>query len=385
MRRSKASGIYRGKDGWSIDKVHRGDRIQRGGFEDYGAAEGWLIAELARRNSAKAPTGPSPTFDQAAAHYLNEYEGKISIETDITLLEAVMPYAGHLPIDQIHDGTLKPFVKARKKEGRKAKTINLALGAVLRILNLCARKWRGDDGLPWLKVAPPLLTFLPLNDQTEPMQLTWAQQRKFLPELPAHLARMALFDLNTGARDEAVCNLRWEWELRLEDLGFSVFIVPKRYVKGRKRDRVLVCNSVAQRVIESVRGMHPEFVFVYSRIKKEGKKPIYKPIATMNNTAWQKARVRGGVAGFRVHDMRHTVGMRLREAGVHEETRADILWHVRKGMPQHYAVAQVIEIREALERITDERNVQNVSLSTLIQKSRVPVEVPAGELERKTA
>ena len=42
--------------------------------------------------------------------------------------------------------------------------------------------------------------------------------------------------------------------------------------------------------------------------------------------------------------------------GVNEETRADILWHVRKGMPQHYAVAQIREIHGALERITDERH-----------------------------
>lgn len=386
MGRSKTSGIFRGKDGtWSIDKVHRSGRFQRGGFEDYGTAESWLIAEVARRDSLEGSPGSIPTFDQAAAHYLTEHEHKLSIDTDIYLLEPLMPYVGHLPIDQVHDGTLKPFVKFRKKQGRKAKTINLALSLVRRILNLCARSWRGEDGKPWLKAAPPLLTFVSQDDQREPMQLSWDQQRAFMPELPAHLDRMALFDLNTGARDSVVCNLRWPWEVRLEELGFSVFVVPKQYVKGRKRDRVLVCNSVAQRVIESVRGMHPEFVFAYSAIKKAGKEPKYKPIATMDNTGWQGARIRGGVEGFRVHDMRHTVGMRLREAGVSEETRADILWHVRKGMPQHYAVAQVIEIRAALELITDERHAQNVSLATLVQKSRVPLKVPSTTLERKTA
>ena len=77
--------------------------------------------------------------------------------------------------------------------------------------------------------------------------------------------------------------------------------------------RVLVCNSVAQSIIESVRGMHPEFVFVYSHPRH--KTQNYRPIETMNNTAWQSWRERCGLHGFRVHDLRHTVGMRLREAG----------------------------------------------------------------------
>src|SRR5687768_2401784 len=113
------------------------------------------------------------------------------------------------------------------------------------------------------------------DDEREPVQLTWTGQRKLMPLLPAHLARMTLFDLNTGLRDEPLCNLRWDWEVRLSDLGFSVFVVPKRYVKGRRRERVAVCNSVAQSIIESVRGQHPEFVFVYSQ---HVKKPQYRAI-----------------------------------------------------------------------------------------------------------
>ena len=35
----------------------------------------------------------------------------------------------------------------------------------------------------------------------------------------------------------------------------------------------------------------------------------------MNNTAWQRARQEAGLAGLHVHDLRHTVGMQLREAG----------------------------------------------------------------------
>jgi hypothetical protein len=77
--------------------------------------------------------------------------------------------------------------------------------------------------------------------------------------------------------------------------------------------------------------------------------------------------------------MRHTVGMRLREAGVSERTQDDILWHSGGGMTAHYSVAQVLEIRQALELIINERHANNVSLASIIaqQRARVPAEVPA--------
>jgi hypothetical protein len=77
-------------------------------------------------------------------------------------------------------------------------------------------------------------------------------------------------------------------------------------VKGRKRDRVLVLNHVAQSIVEARRGRHPTHVFAFR---------------ALSNTAWQKWRREAGKedpyhADLREHDLWHTVGMRLREANV---------------------------------------------------------------------
>ena len=93
--------------------------------------------------------------------------------------------------------------------------------------------------------------------------------------------------------------------------------IPKESVKGRKRDRILVCNKVAKQVVDAQRGIHEEYVFTYQDHRVE----------TMNNSAWQRARRLAGLGGLHVHDLRHTVGMRLREAEIREETTSDILWH----------------------------------------------------------
>ena len=379
MGRSRIPGIYQDGEGcWCVDKWYKGERL-RNRLETAEEAKAWFFSRLEQQRRVKLwGERPRHLFDQAAARYLDEHAHLASIRDTGQLLAGVMPYIGHLHLDQVHDGTLRPFVQARLKVGRAPKTINLALSAVRRVLNLAARKWRDDNGRTWLEAAP-LITMLPLvGQQREPRPITWAKQRLLLPRLPDHLARMTLFDLQTGARDAVVCGLRWEWEIPVPELGLSVFEIPRVAVKGRQRGRILVCNSVAQSIIESVRGQHPEFVFVYSERRKKGKPG---PIETMNNTAWQRARIEADLGDLHVHDLRHTVGMRLREAGVKEETIADILWHTRRGMTAHYSMAQVVEIRDALELITDERHRFNKSLASLIRE-KSPPKVPTAERKK---
>jgi integrase len=258
------NGIYRDKqDNWWVDKVYRGTRLRRCFGDDREKAQSWIIYQLEQlRQRDLFGARVRRTFDEAAAKYLLTHQEKVSIESDIYLLETLMPYIGQLTLDQIRDETLATYVKDRKGKGLANKTVNLALATVRRILNLAARSWRDENGRTWLD-APPMLTLLPLvGHQREPRPITWAEQRKLMPLLPDHLARMVLFDLNTGARDAVVCDLKWEWEIPVPELGISVFEVPRQSVKGRKRSRMLVCNSVAQSVIEFVRGRHPEHVFI---------------------------------------------------------------------------------------------------------------------------
>lgn len=358
----RTPGIFETKEGrWRIDKSYKGNRLQ-GRFETYTAAEEWLISQIEQLRQFELKR-PSYRFEMIASKYLLEFESKISIQTEATLLEAIIPFVGNLSLEQIHDATLKPFIDSRKLEGRKNKTINASLSIVRHILNLAARKWRDDKGRTLLESAP-LIAMLPLDDARKPRPISWVEQRSLLPRLPAHLQRMVLFNLNTGVRDDVVCNLRWEWEVYLEEFKASVFIVPPRYVKGRKTWRPLVCNSVAQSIIEEQRGKHAEFVFTYKR------GALHEPqsVETMNNNGWQNARKAVGLQGVRVHDLRHTVAVRLREAGIREETIADILWHSRTSMTAHYSVSQVRELLDALNLICDESNRVNANLEMLFRE-----------------
>ncbi|MGH8732454.1 MAG: hypothetical protein ACREVB_02090 [Burkholderiales bacterium] len=48
-------------------------------------------------------------------------------------------------------------------------------------------------------------------------------------------------------------------------------------------------------------------------------------------------------------------------------------------MTAHYSVAQMVEIREALEKITDEKHANNVSLASSIHEAKIPTKAKRPE------
>lgn len=385
MGRSRTPGIYQTSDDrHEVDAWYKGRRIRQRGFQTFAEAESYLIAEKQRIKTINDGGRPAITLDEAAAHYVGvEAErGKVSLDTEIHLLKSVIATCGQLLLDMVSNQTLKPFVQARLAEGRKRKTINNSLGVVRRICNLAATDWRLDNGRTWLETAP-LITMLDLGDQRPPRPFSWKEQRALMPHLPEHLANMVLFDLNAGVRENVVCQMRWDWEIQVPirpGVVVSVFVVPRQFVKGRKRERIIVCNSVAQSVIEAQRGRHKERVFTYYRAAKaDTRKPVtHRPVASMNNTAWQRARDEAGLGDLHVHDIRHTVGMRLREAGVSERTQDEILWHKNGGMTNHYAVAMVAELYDALERIKEPSSWESQNILELV-RAQVPQKSPSNK------
>ncbi len=98
----------------------------------------------------------------------------------------------------------------------------------------------------------------------------------------------------------------------------------------------------------------------------------HRPVNFINNTGWQKAVARAGVGDLHVHDLRHTVGMRLRLTGVGERTQDVILWHSNKSMNSHYAIAQLREIYGALEGISKPgHEEESLNLHAMIRQAQI--------------
>ena len=197
------------------------------------------------------------------------------------------------------------------------------------------------------------------------------EQRLLFSELAGHLARMALFKVNTGTREHEVCGLRWEWEVQVPELETSVFIIPADHVKNGA-ERYVVLNRTAKSVIEACRDEHKDFVFT-----KEARDGQRHPQSRMNNSGWKAARERAaerypeefgrpcpqGFRRIRVHDLKHTFGYRLRAAGVSFEDRKTLLGHKASHVTTHYSAADIETLISLAEKVCELASRKSPALS----------------------
>jgi integrase len=125
--------------------------------------------------------------------------------------------------------------------------------------------------------------------------------------------------------------------------------------------RLVVLNNVAKSISD-----------VQRRVSKAGGLPYNgTPVHRINDSAWQKARVRTaklwqeenlrpahpGYLSIRVHDLKHTFGRRLRAAGVTEEHRKALLGLKNGSITGHYSGAELGHLIEAANMVsaTDSR------------------------------
>ncbi|MBT5218096.1 MAG: tyrosine-type recombinase/integrase [Woeseia sp.] len=372
-KRNRMPGL-RPKGGiWHIEKRCRfatGGWIREStGTSSRNKAEKILIRRLAEvEEESRRHEAAIFTFEESALRYLEEIAHKSSADTIAMHLDELFPFIGKLPIAQVHDGTIRPFIEHGNKRHLSPKTINNMLGVVSTVLNRAARVWRDEDGQPWLRQAPAQISRLSVKGkQAKPYPLSWSEQDTLFQELPRHLADAVLFAVNTGCREQEVCQLRWDWEVQLPEMGTSVFILGSSITKT-STERVVVLNTVARRVIESRRGMHKERVFTYRS----------KPLGKLHSSAWKRAwkaaklpTEPGILKG--VHNLRHTFGRRLRSAGVPLETRKALLGHANGDITTHYSAAELHELISASESIVSRGRTETPNLMLIRQRNEKTV------------
>jgi integrase len=343
MGRKKSPGLIRRGRVWYIDKRIGGRRVFKStGTDQLEEAERFLARVMEQTRKAQLyGVRPNRIFEQAAAKFVLKNQHKRSLDSDIGRLKQLMPYIGAIPLDKLHRGSLEPWIAHKRKNGASTGTINHGLKGVRRILNLASSEWVDEFGLSWLALAPKI-KLLPDTNKRQPYPLSWEEQDKLFARLPRHLANMALFAVNTGCRDGEVCQLRWDWEVKVPELKISVFIIPGTFVKNGD-ERLVVLNRVAQCVIEDIRVQNDEYVFTYRG----------KPVLRMMDSAWLKARNATGLEKVRVHDLKHTFGRRLRAAGVSFEDRQDLLGHRSGRLTTHYSAAELTKLIDAADKVCE--------------------------------
>ena len=355
MGRKVSPGLIKRGKLWYVEKRILGRRIREStGTDLLSEAERYLNRRIEEvREAIIYGVRPKRSFKRAATKFLMENQHKRSIKSDAGRLKLLVEHIGHLPLDAIHMGMMQTFIEARRKAGIKTRTINHGLKVVRRIINLATSEWIDENGLTWLANAPKI-RLLPEHDLRKPYPLSWDEQDRLFNELPPHLKKMALFAVNTGCRDQEICQLRWEWEIKVPELPqIMIFIIPGTLVKNGD-DRLIVCNNIARDVVEAERSKHPTYVFTY----------LDHPVTRMNTHAWQKARSRANLNHVRVHDLKHTFGRRLRAVGVCFEDRQDLLGHRSGRITTHYSSAELHNLHIATNKVYEQQQ-SGLSLTLL--------------------
>lgn len=347
MGRKRMPGLVERGGVWHIDKQIKGygrlcESLRTGILEQAEAVAAKRISEIIRE--VTLGIRPKIIFRIAATKYLNEGKHK-SLNRDAGCLKNWDPLIGDDFIDEICMDSLEPGIEERKVAGVRSGTVVRELAVIRRVLVLAARKWRHKNKRPWLDTVP-LIEMPDWKDRKQEYPLSWEEQARFFPLLPDHLAEMALFDVNTGAREEEVCALQWDWEQPIKELRTSVFVIPGSVTKN-KQDHILVLNRTARSVIDARRGIDAKYVFTYRGNRL---------VDGMHHASWINAWRQAGLPTSDdvlkgPHNLRHTFGRRLRAAGVPFETRKVLLGHKNGDITTHYSAAELRELIDAVERI----------------------------------
>lgn len=360
-----------------FEKKHRNRRI-RGSS---GTSDPQEAARRLRRKQQEIDEAalygrrPDRTFNEAAEKLILEFQGSEStLMSYAAQADLLSPWIGTDPLRLISKDTLKPLIEWRYEREASARTVNISIAFVRRVLRLAAYYWRDKHtGLSWLENCP-IISF-EKGAEKSPVPLSWEQQAKFFEILPKGVMQdLALFDVNTGLRETPLLHLRWEWETFSDVLGETIFEIPPTYVCNLLRPTAkhpkfhrpyevrlskngkpmtLILNREARRVLEARRGSHPEYVFGI---------PVCQVTGTGWKNAWGKAGLPQGDKHCKgIHNLRHTFGKRLRDAGVEERDVQDLLHHVPKNVTRRYSAPELVKLRLAVEKIVQRPQLQLVA------------------------
>jgi len=292
--------LYKRKDSpvWWVDLTHKGQRLQRStGTSDRNKAQEYhdkLKASLWEQE--RLGVKPRYLWQDAVVRYLRETTYKASHDSDIGRLRWVDSLLRDKALADINRDMLEKVIAEKLNTGVMPASVNRVVQLIRAILRKAANEWEWLDRLP---------SFRFLKEPSRRVRfLTHDQAERLIATLPAHLAAMARFSLETGLRQANVSGLQWSQV----DLARRCAWIHPDQAKARKAIAVPLTAGALVVIREQI-GKHATHVFSYRG----------KPLTQVNTKAWRAALRRVGIADFRWHDLRHTWAS----------------WHVQLGTPLH--------------------------------------------------
>lgn len=336
MRKPKKERNLKQIDGkWYVDFTFNKKRIRQFGGYTKEQARTTLaklrIEKLDEKLGYKKPGNQEAvSFEQFAKDFINLYskQNKKSWKRDETSLKSLKPFFKGKMIQDIGSELIERYKAKRKTEVSPA-TVNREIAFLKTVFNKAAEWGRLESS--------PLKNVKKFKEPNPKDRILTPDEMNTLIEVAEnHLKPILIIALNTGMRRGEILGLKWE------NVNLS-----KRHIhiedskSGKSRD--IPMNSL---VIEALSTIHQNSEYVFFNPKTK------RPIQDVKK-AFKTACKNTNIKGVRFHDLRHTAGTRMVEAGVDLVTIKEILGHSTIQMTMRYCHPTPENRRKAVEKLAD--------------------------------
>ena len=287
---------------------------------------------MAERHAERA----APTIESLAERYLAEHAPRKrarSVQEDRSLLrQLILPKLGKLRVAVVRRSEIEAFhrevskqtpVRANRALSLLTKMFNLAIGWEIRADNPCKGIERNAEDKRERYLTPAELERLVAALAEHPHQNS------------ANIIRLLLL---TGARRGEVLGATWSQF----DLDAGVWTKPAATTKQKKLHRVPLSAPARQLLSEMTAKATSDALFPGHRGNEQ---------QTDLKRFWASICKDAGIAGVRVHDLRHSYASYLASAGLSLPVIGALLGHTQASTTQRYAHLLDDPLRAATERV----------------------------------
>lgn len=261
--------------------------------------------------------------------YIEHLDQKPTAKTMTYTGRAILPHFGALRPDQITTRDCRDYLRQRLADGRKIGSVHTELGHLRSAL-----RWAAKQHL----IARAPHVELPPKPASDVRPLTDAQVRALIDGCAAPHVRLAvILLLATGARVSAILDLEWN------RVDFERGVIDLRLPDGvtRKGRAVVPMNRMARAALESAWPAR-----LTDHVVEWGGKRVRSI-----RRGYSAALGRAGLEDVSIHQIRHSVAVRMLAAGQSIEAVAQFLGHSNTAityrtyarfLPEHLAEAAEI-------------------------------------------
>ena len=269
-----------------------------------------------------------PTFDSFFTEQYVTFKklSKLTLETDVSLYKNhIKHHIGHLHLDQIEPKHIQKIAVARKEAGAAPGSINRVLILLRTILSYALRIQTAGVKRNVAKDIPLVKDNSKMDRYLQPHELQPLKEAIEASENPM-LKYIVLALIYSGTRKREVLDAKWE------DFDFhsGKWKIP---VTKNGEPREIPINDGLKNVLLQLKDAALQFTdtpYVFANPKTG------LPFISIYYS-WDTARRQAGLAGFRIHDLRHSFASFLINNGRSLYEVQKLLGHKSPQMTQRYA------------------------------------------------